>query len=57
MYGMNQKIMMEYLQYGKIVEDRLSMIRNLNQKEFYEYMKRLNLKHRSVVVIEPIKKG
>ena len=54
---MNQKIMMEYLQYGKIVEDRLSMIRNLNQKEFYEYMKRLNLKHRSVVVIEPIKKG
>ena len=54
LYNMNQQIMYDYLYYGKIKEDALSEIRALNQDEFYQYMSKLNLQHRSVVVIEPL---
>lgn len=54
LYDMNQQIMHDYLYYGKIKEDALSEIRALNQQEFYQYMRKLNFQHRSVVVIEPL---
>ena len=47
--------MSDYLQYGRVRDDMLSEIRALNQQEFYQYMRKLNLQHRSVVVIEPLK--
>ena len=55
LYDMNQQVMSDYLQYGRVRDDMLSEIRALNQQEFYQYMSKLNLQHRSVVVIEPLK--
>ena len=55
LYDMNQQIIYDYLDYGKVKEDPLSEIRALNQQEFYQYMRKLNFQHRSVVVIEPLK--
>lgn len=55
LYDMNQQVMSDYLQYGRVRDDMLSEIRALNQQEFYQYMRKLNLQHRSVVVIEPLK--
>lgn len=54
-YGMNHFVIPRYLQDGELKEDYLDGIRKLNQKEFYEHMKKVNFQHQSVVIIEPIR--
>lgn len=54
-YGINSMIIDSYLKYKTVHETTIEEIRNLNQKEFYEYMKQIDMKHQNIVIIEPLR--
>lgn len=51
-YAINEQISMEYCMNQEVRGDQIEQIRALNLQEYTEFMKKLNFKHCSILVIE-----
>ena len=51
-YAINEQITMEYCMNQEVRGDQIEQIRALNLQEYTEFMKKLNFKHCSILVIE-----